>query len=262
MTQKDYLLCIQITDAHLFATTQEKLLGVPTSESLERVITLIQEEHPTIDFSLVTGDISQDKSLASYQFFKNQIHRLNAPSFWTPGNHDDFSILEGHEEFTPYLITKQDIGNHWRIITLNSQVIAHNHGSLSAAQLEVLLESLKSTRRFHIIGLHHPPFASNARWINDSKLERPWEFIKCLEHFLNANVVVCGHIHQVVESYYRGTYLLSAPSTCIQFAHHTDDFKLDILAPGYRWLKLFDDGHIETGISRLKNAYPTEQGSY
>lgn len=262
MTEKDYLLCIQITDSHLFATPQEKLLGVPTSNSLEQVISLIQEEHPTIDFCLATGDISQDGSLASYYFFKQQIQRLNAPSFWTSGNHDNFTVLKDHTEFTPYLITKKDIGKYWRVITLNSQVIGHNHGKLSTEQLTYLLESLKSTTRFHIIALHHPPFSSNARWINDSKLEKPWELIECLEYFLNANVVVCGHIHQVVESYYRGTYLLSSPSTCFQFAHHTNDFKLDTLAPGYRWLKLFDNGHIETGISRLKiNPYTIDHNT-
>lgn len=260
MTQKDYLLCVQITDTHLFETSQKRLLEVPTNDSLTHVITLIKEEQPEIDFCLITGDISQDGSLGSYQFFKKQIERLNAPSYWMPGNHDNFSVLKDREEFSPHLITKQDIGEHWRVITLNTQVIAHNHGSLSTAQLQSLLQSLKSTNRFHIIALHHPPFTSNSRWINDSKLENPWELLECLEYFLNANVVVCGHIHQVVESYYRGTHLLSAPATCFQFAHHTEDFKLDNIAPGYRWLKLFNDGHIESGISRLKkNLFPADQ---
>ena len=244
------------------APPQKKLLGIPTAESLEHVITLIKEEQPSIDFALVTGDISQDGSLDSYQFFKRQIQRLDTPSFWTPGNHDDFSVLENKVEFAPYLITKQDIGEYWRVITLNSQVIEHNHGKLSIEQLKSLLESLKSTTRFHIIALHHPPFSSNARWINDSRLEKPWELIECVEYFLNANVIVCGHIHQVVESYYRGTYLLSSPSTCFQFAHHTEDFKLDTLTPGYRWLKLFNDGHIETGVSRLKmNPYAIDHNA-
>ncbi|MCF3997132.1 phosphodiesterase, partial [Pseudomonas aeruginosa] len=31
----------------------------------------------------------------------------------------------------------------------------------------------------------------------------------------------------------------------------SSDFTLDRLAPGYRWLRLHDDGRLETGISRV-----------
>lgn len=249
---KDYLLCVQLTDPHLFADPQEKLLGVPTAQSLQQVIQLINEEQPDIDLLMVTGDISQDGSLASYQFFQEQIKTIKAPSLWTPGNHDDFSVIKDLPDFQKHLITQQDIGEHWRVITLNSQVIGENHGKISKEQLEALLASLQSTKRFHLIGTHHPAFATNARWLNDIRLQESWELLDCVEYFLNANVVLCGHVHQVVELYYRGTYLFSTPSTCIQFAPNTDEFKLDDLAPGYRWIKLFNNGHIDTGVSRLK----------
>jgi Icc protein len=44
---------------------------------------------------------------------------------------------------------------------------------------------------------------------------------------------------------------MASPSTCIQFAPNSEDFKLDERAPGYRWLRLHDDGRIETGVSRI-----------
>ncbi|MGV8161463.1 3',5'-cyclic-AMP phosphodiesterase, partial [Pseudomonas aeruginosa] len=37
----------------------------------------------------------------------------------------------------------------------------------------------------------------------------------------------------------------------VQFAPGSSDFTLDRLAPGYRWLRLHDDGRLETGISRV-----------
>lgn len=255
-SHKDYLLCVQLTDPHLFADSQKKLLGIPTAQSLQQVITLIKEELSDIDLILATGDISQDGSFTSYQAFQQQIATLNAPSLWTPGNHDDFSTIQNNESFKSHLVTQQDLGEHWRVITLNSQVKGKNYGKLSKEQLETLLQSFQSTNRFHLIGMHHPIFATSALWLNDIRLQESWELLDCLEYFLNANVVLCGHIHQVVELYYRGTYLLSSPSTCIQFAPNTKDFKLDDLAPGYRWIKLFNDGRIDTGISRLKeNTY-------
>ena len=46
--------------------------------------------------------------------------------------------------------------------------------------------------------------------------------------------------------------LLSTPSTCIQFEPQSEDFSIDTLAPGYRWLTLNPDGSLDTGISRVE----------
>ncbi len=48
-----------------------------------------------------------------------------------------------------------------------------------------------------------------------------------------------------------GVRLLASPSTCIQFAPGSVDFKVDTTAPGYRWLRLHDDGRLETAVSRV-----------
>lgn len=255
----DYLLCIQLTDIHLFANSQQKLLGIPTAESLQQVINLINTEHPHIDLVIVTGDISQDGSLASYQLFQQQIKKINAHSLWTAGNHDNFSVIKELADFQSHLTIQYDLGEKWRVHMLNSQVIGENYGKLSKSQLENLLKSFQSTDRFHLIGIHHPAFATSALWLNDIRLQESWDLLDCLEYFLNANVVLCGHVHQVVELYYRGTYLFSSPSTCFQFAPDSKQFTLDNLTPGYRWIKLFNDGRIDTGISRLKeNPYKIE----
>lgn len=64
--------------------------------------------------------------------------------------------------------------------------------------------------------------------------------------------VLWGHIHQELDVERNGVRLLATPSTCIQFAPRSDDFALDHLLPGYRWLRLHADGRIETGVSRLR----------
>ena len=48
---------------------------------------------------------------------------------------------------------------------------------------------------------------------------------------------------------------MSTPSSCIQFARHSDDFKVDELAPGYRWLRLHADGSIETDVVRVEGVH-------
>lgn len=252
---KNYILSIQLTDSHLFADKKAELLGVPTAESLNSIIKLIQKEHSNIDLVIATGDISQDGSPESYRLFQEQICQLQAPSLWAPGNHDNFSCIKDLPDFQKHLIKQQNIGEYWRIVTLNTQVAGKNHGKLSTDELNCLLSSLQNyPDRFHLICFHHPPFSCTNKWLNEIKLQEPWALLDCLEPYLNANVVLCGHIHQGFEIYYRGTYIFATPSTCIQFAPHSEEFKIDVITPGYRWIKLFDDGTIDTGISRLKES--------
>jgi Icc protein len=44
---------------------------------------------------------------------------------------------------------------------------------------------------------------------------------------------------------------MSTPSTCIQFLPRSSNFALDPATPGYRWLDLHPDGHIETAVERI-----------
>jgi len=44
---------------------------------------------------------------------------------------------------------------------------------------------------------------------------------------------------------------MASPSTCVQFLPKSTAFAVDHAAPGYRWLSLFEDGRIETGVERL-----------
>jgi len=60
-----------------------------------------------------------------------------------------------------------------------------------------------------------------------------------------------GHVHQQLQLERDGVLLMSTPSSCIQFAPGSADFKVDDQSPGYRWLDLHADGRIETGVSRV-----------
>ena len=67
---KDSVLLVQLTDSHLFAEADGRLLGMDTAASLQRVVDLVLHEQPCVDLVLATGDLSQDGSLASYTRFR------------------------------------------------------------------------------------------------------------------------------------------------------------------------------------------------
>jgi len=37
----------------------------------------------------------------------------------------------------------------------------------------------------------------------------------------------------------------------VQFTPQSEDFQVDSAAPGYRWLRLYADGRLETNVSRV-----------
>ena len=84
---------LQITDTHLFASAEGRLLAVRTAESLAAVLEQVQaNEHP-YEVILATGDLSQDHSPESYQRFASMMAPLGRPIYWLPGNHDDSPLM-------------------------------------------------------------------------------------------------------------------------------------------------------------------------
>jgi Icc protein len=63
--------------------------------------------------------------------------------------------------------------------------------------------------------------------------------------------VVYGHIHMAIEQQKDQCLYMACPSTCWQFATESSFATSDLL-PGYRVLKLLDNGQIVTSIHRLK----------
>ena len=63
---------LQLSDLHLFADAKKDLLGVNTFDSFCATVDTIASENREYDFIAVTGDISQDYSVASYERFKDK----------------------------------------------------------------------------------------------------------------------------------------------------------------------------------------------
>ncbi|UGA38629.1 metallophosphoesterase [Chromobacterium haemolyticum] len=79
----------QISDTHLFAEAGGQLMGYDTYREFDRVLEQLERRHAAeLDAILVTGDISQDESAASYERFAQRLERTGLPVYWLAGNHD------------------------------------------------------------------------------------------------------------------------------------------------------------------------------
>ncbi|SDI55018.1 Icc protein [Pseudomonas flavescens] len=245
------VLLVQLTDSHLFADAGGRLLGMETADSLRRVVDLVRREQPAVDMILATGDLSQDGSPASYARFLELSAALNASARWIPGNHDDVLAMKAACVGTDLLEPVVDFG-HWRLIMLDSSIPGAVPGYLQEPQLALLERALsEAPDRHHLICLHHHPVDIGCQWMAPIGLRNPEALFTVLDRFPQTRAILWGHVHQAIDET-RGTLrLLASPSTCVQFAPGSEDFQVDRTAPGYRWLRLHDDGRLETGVSRV-----------
>ncbi len=243
------LTLLQITDAHLFADPGGRLKGVRTDDSLARVVAEARRRWPRVDAILATGDLAQDGSAAAYRRFLDQLAAWDAPVLCLPGNHDRAATLfEAAGE--PSRSRRLVLGN-WDLLALDSAQAGSPAGHLDPAEFGRLSGWLSADDgRHRLLCIHHPPHAIGSRWLDTMRIDNGDALLgRCGDPRLKA--LVFGHVHQVDDRLLGGLRLLGAPATCFQFLPGSDDFALDPVPPGYRWLRLHEDGRIDTGVERV-----------
>ena len=256
MHQVSPLLIAQVTDIHLFADEDQKLLGLPTIQSFQTVIERLQRLQPQPDVLLLTGDLSQDGTPASYELLQNLLSPLKMPTYWLPGNHDCVNAMQQVLNRAPISPRKAFKRGGWNFILINSRVPGCVHGQLSSETLDWLEFRLKLMGdRPTVIALHHPPFRINSDWLDTSTLQNPQELFALLERHSQVKLVLFGHIHQEFNHQRHGVHYLGTPSTSIQFEPQSSKFSLDHKYPGFRLLNLYADGRWETWIERVACAH-------
>jgi len=244
---------LQISDMHIFDNPEDKLLGVPTTKSFEAIIDLIriEESNEKTDLILLTGDLSQDGSASSYQRIAEMLKPSGVPIYFVPGNHDNQAVINQVYPTQHILENRRIVLPQWQFILLNSQIEGQVRGSLAPSELDFMQNCLIDYPDRHaIIVFHHQPVPVGSTWLDKQGLTNGKEFWEVAAKYSNIHTVLFGHVHQEFQEIFNGIRCISAPSTSIQFKPNQADFGLDNQAPGYRWIKLFDDGVILTGVKR------------
>jgi Icc protein len=245
------VLLVQLSDSHLFAAADGKLLGMNTHDSLQRVIERVLDEQPQIDLILASGDLSQDGSLASYQRFRQLHEQIPAPARWFAGNHDELPAMHTACADSDLLQPIIDLGN-WRIILLDTSIPGAVPGYCSTEQLALLEQALQTAGERHVlVSFHHHPVSIGCRWMEPIGIRNPEALFAVIDRYAQVRALLWGHIHQEFDQLRNGVRLLASPSTCVQFAPGSEEFQVDQEAPGYRWLRLHADGRLETAVSRV-----------
>lgn len=205
---------------------------------------------------LATGDIAQDASQVAYERFTKKISKLKIPFHWIPGNHDNVQMMRQVVAGTS-IGDKSIVIKNWQILLLDSSIKNQVHGKLAPVELDFLDKNLQLMQNSNeidhgIVCLHHNPVPGTARWMRDIGLDNGPKFFQIVAKYPKVKCIIYAHIHQELDFMYSGVRCFCAPFTCIQFKPDVTGFELDRLNPGYRWLRLNEDGRIDSAVFRVE----------
>lgn len=248
------LRVVQLSDCHLFASTEGRLLGLNTQFSLDQVLELIRAEQPAMDLLLATGDLAQDASQAAYERLDKALETFGVPTYWIEGNHDKTApmieaLAEHRNKMGPCVV---ELGN-WSFILLDSTIPGDVPGELFPDDIAFLESALQTAKGEHLmVLLHHHPVPMGCKWLDTQLVASADRFFEVIDSSDRVRAIAWGHVHQEFNSERNGVQLFAVPSTCVQFKPFSDDFAVDKMPPGYRWFDLYPDGRIETTVSRVQ----------
>lgn len=249
------LSILQITDLHILQESHDTLLGVNTEFYFNAVLDLALLNHQQFDLILVTGDLAQDPCLQSYQRILARLLETKTTCICLPGNHDDFHLMQAVFNTPSVSCQKQLLLKGWQIISLNSQIIGSSAGYLEQTELD-FLESCLNAYPNHptLIAVHHNCTPTHTVWLDTMTIKNAAELLNLVKPYTQVKGITTGHIHQEMDIVTGDMRILGTPSTCFQFKPLSPTFSIDSKMPGYRVIKAYDDGKIETQVTRLEGA--------
>jgi 3',5'-cyclic-AMP phosphodiesterase len=243
------LRMLQLTDSHLRAARDGEVKGWVTRLSLELALAAALDGEARPDALLVTGDLSQDGSPASYRWARELFGPLGVPVLCIPGNHDDPAIMAAELSGEPFRYCGDHAFGDWRLVLLSTWDGDRGGGRLPAGELERLEQVLGRASEAHVLlVLHHHP-VPNGSWLDKVALDNAADFLAITDRHERIRGVLWGHVHQSYDQWRNGVRMLGTPSTCFQFVPGGTTSVVDAHAgPAWRWLELLPDGRIETRV--------------
>lgn len=246
----DALRVVQLTDLHL-RVRPHMLYGIDVEHSLQRVLQHLRAHHWPADLVLATGDLVHDERSA-YRRVVEVLTPLQTPVYCLPGNHDEALGLAAELSDGAVRRERRVLAGGWQILLLDSSIAGAPGGRLGADELAFADAALSEhPRRPALVCLHHNPQPVDSAWLDTMTLADADALFALLARHRQTRALLFGHIHQHYDENYRGLRLLGTPSTCAQFAPGRDSFAIDDRPPGYRWLRLYRDGRLDTGVERV-----------
>ncbi|MCV2883598.1 metallophosphoesterase [Aestuariibacter sp. AA17] len=241
---------VQISDCHLFENPHKNGYNdINPADTLRKTLRKLVAHQP--DLLMVTGDISGDRSEASYLAFLHIVNDIlpDIPMRIVIGNHDNPDLV--NSLLAEYVLHAGEPVTHgnWHIHGLNS-FYQKAEGFVSHTQLEqVKALVLQHPNDFHMLAVHHHPLPTHS-WMDKHAWINREACLALIESTPQIRGLMHGHIHADKQARIAQCDIFAAPSTCWQFAL-TPSFAVTDESAGFRLFSLHPDGTLHTSVERI-----------
>jgi 3',5'-cyclic-AMP phosphodiesterase len=245
---------LQLSDLHL-APPGQLLAGVDSIRQMRSVLARINQLDVTPAFIVISGDLTDNGSVESYEVVKEVLQELGAgatPVFLALGNHDDRAtfrqIVLGEERFDhqgPY--HHSQLVDGLRVIVLDSTIPGDVGGALGATQLSWLETQLGDPApRGNLIVLHHPCRLAAPAHHYPAFIVQEAAALEAIvaRHRDRVVGVLAGHSHQANSAPFGGTLHATAPALLCQLDFFAGEEYRPVPGGGFNLCQIDDGGLI------------------
>ncbi|WP_211467003.1 phosphodiesterase [Collimonas silvisoli] len=214
---------VQLSDLHIREPGRLAYGRINTAPYLQRAVQSILQLKQQPDAVVITGDLTDFGRAAEYSHLEQLLAPLPMPVYLLPGNHDDRDQLRrsfpshsylGSDGFVQYSVRVGGL----RLLTLDTCVPGHSHGSLCQSRLAWLKTQLDQSRDEPVVvAMHHPPFATLIGHMDEIGLLEGAQALEALiAQYGNVERVICGHLHRAIDVRFGGSIASTAPAPAHQ----------------------------------------------
>ncbi len=242
---------LQLSDLHL-GPPGTLLAGIDPMRQMRSVLGRIERLEVAPAFIVVSGDLTDNGSAASYEVVNEVLKELGGevtPVLLALGNHDDRATFrrvvlgeERADDQHPYYHSRLIDG--LRVIVLDSSIPGDVGGALGAAQLAWLDDELQMLApRGNLIVLHHPCRLAGPAHHSPAFIVREVAALEAMvaRHRDRVVGVLAGHSHQANSAPFGGTLHATAPAVLCQLDFFAGEQFTPVPGSGFN-LGQIDDG--------------------
>lgn len=230
------MIVAQLTDTHIRPEGRLAYRKVDTAAYLREAVRHLCELPFRIDAAIFTGDLVDFGTEAEYERLLGLMAPLTVPLYPIPGNHDDRDAMRRAFPGVAALPGEGDLRyvadcGPLRLVMVDSTMAGCPHGEMTEDRLAWVDAALAAEPgRPALLALHHPPFVTGIRHMDEQNCRNSEGLEKVLLRHPQALSVVCGHIHRSIFTTFAGRAASIGPSP----AHAVDlDFDPDAV-PSFR----------------------------
>ncbi|WP_114327509.1 metallophosphoesterase [Candidatus Colwellia aromaticivorans] len=249
-TQNKPFIIAQFSDCHLFADKKVKHFGANVWQNLTQVLTDIALRD-NIDCAVFTGDLTQDHSELSYQYFAEAVAqaKFTIPVYFLAGNHDDKEMIAKYLVVPNFQTNNIISHDFWQVQLLDSKSETPS-GLVSETALDELAQRIDKNK-FQLLMMHHHP-VDIGYYIDKHGLKNQQVFWQAVNQLNNEDMkikaIACGHVHRASQLTKDQVDIYTCPATSVQFGDTKE--KMASILPSYRLLYLDSNGTIASEIVR------------